>query len=343
VSGVTVTHGNINALDRDELALTFLRHVLPPEGAGLYCLWVKGATGRVQNIFVPAIEVLWQKNREYDRGGRGNVYFGIATFKDNSGREAANARAFLPLLNSFGDTGTVIRPKFGPKPDYLRAVTGRTDMITAWAGLEPFPSSDAMLVAEACAQIKFMRDQHGVMPEPEWRGCLSVLKFCEGGDELAHEWSKGDDRYTCEETQRKLDAIQGPHKCETFSGMNGHCEGCPHKGKITSPIELGRPAVAAAPAPIGMKWVLGQGGRIRERNYPNAMTAIAALGIECRHDVFHDKKLVAGDMTDNFGPELSDAIARAVREQIAEQDSSPRSRQARVYCGPVLRHPATLV
>jgi Virulence-associated protein E len=225
--------------------------------------------------------------------------------------------AFFPSLNSVGDTGVIIRPSFGPKPSYLNAVAGRTDMIMARAGIEPFPSSDATLVAQACAQIKFMRDERGVMPEPEWRGCLSVLKFCDGGEELAHEWSKGDDRYTREETQRKLDAIQGPHKCETFAGMNGRCASCVHKDKISSPIELGRPAVATAP--IGMKWVLGQGGRIRERNYPNAMTAIAALGIECRHDVFHDKKLVAGDMTDNLARELSDAIARAVREQIVER------------------------
>jgi hypothetical protein len=46
------------------------------------------------------------------------------------------------------------------------------------------------------------------------------------------------------------------------------------------------------------------------------MTAITALGIECRHDVFHDRKLVAGNVLDDVGPELSDAIVRAVRDKV---------------------------
>jgi hypothetical protein len=59
----------------------------------------------------------------------------------------------------------------------------------------------------------------GVRADSIYAG-LSVLKFCAGGEELAHEWSKGDDRYTREETQRKLDSMQGPHKCKTFAAMN---------------------------------------------------------------------------------------------------------------------------
>ena len=433
------------SLDRDEQALAFLRRVLPPESAGLYCLFKKKTAGHAQTQHVSTIEELWRQTQEFERGCKGNIYYSLASYRDNSSREAANAqelRSFfadididekkaregtchatpmeanaaikkfraatgwpaplivgsghgihlywplseplpvhvwkplaeklkrlfrvhglmadpsvtadaarvlrvpgtvnrkdprapievsiqqdprdvgpydlkmlLPALNAV-ETGLVIN--FGPRPGYLRAVTGRIDMNTARIGIEPepFPPSDATLVAEACAQIKFMRDERGVMPEPEWRGCLSVLKFCQGGEKLAHDWSKGDDRYTHGETQRKLDAIEGPHKCETFAGLNRRCEGCPHKGKIISPIELGRPAVAVAPAPVGLKWVLGQGGRIRERNYPNAMTAITALGIECRHDVFHDRKLVAGNVLDDAGPELSDAIVRAVRDKV---------------------------
>jgi hypothetical protein len=369
------------SLDRDEQALAFLRRVLPPEGAGLYCLFKKKPAGHPQTQHVSTIEELWRQTQEFERGGKGNVYFALAIFKDNSSREAANAlevccffadidvdkdkakegvchatpdavnrvlkkflaatgwptpiivgsghgihlywplteplpvhiwkphaeklkrlfrvhglladpsvtadaarvlrvpgtvnrkdsrapidvtmqpgalntgpyelETFLPALKAVGDTGIVIWPDFGPKPDYLRTVTGRFSFAEAKAGIEPepFPSSDAMLVAQACAQIKFMWDERGVMPEPDWRGCLSVLKFCEGGEELAHEWSRGDERYTREETQRKLDAIEGPHKCETFAGMSNHrCEGCPHEGKITSPVELGRPAVVAIAA-----------------------------------------------------------------------------------------------
>jgi hypothetical protein len=85
-------------LDQHEQALVFLRHVLPPEGFGLYCLMTKRATGRVQNIFVSTIGALWHEIQERDRGGRGNVYFAIASFKDNSGREAANATALKAFI-----------------------------------------------------------------------------------------------------------------------------------------------------------------------------------------------------------------------------------------------------
>jgi hypothetical protein len=444
-SGITPEKQEVS-LDRDEQALAFLRHVLPPGDAGLYCIFKKKTPSHAQTQHVSTIEELWHQTQEFERGDKGNVYYAMATFKDNTSREAANAlelRCFfadididekkakegvchatpaeanaaikkfraatgwpaplivgsghgihlywplsealpahvwkshaeklkrlfrmhglladpsvtadaarvlripdtmnrkdprapievsilqdprdvgpydlemlLPALNAVGETGLVIN--FGPRPDYLKAVTSRIDMTTARIGIEPepFPPSDATLVAVACAQIKFMRDERGVMREPEWRACLSVLKYCEDGEKLSHDWSKGDDRYTHEETQKKLDAIEGPHKCETFAGLNRRCEGCPHRGKIISPIELGRPAVAVASAPVGLKWVLGQGGRIRERNYPNAMTAITALGIECRHDVFHDRKLVAGNVLDDAGPELSDAIVRAVRDKV---------------------------
>jgi len=190
----------------------------------------------------------------------------------------------------------------------------------------PFPESDAELIAEGCAQIRHMRDTRGLLPEPDWHNCIGVLARCVDGEKFAHEWSKGDERYSHAETQAKIDRTlretTGPTKCETFIGLgNGRCEGCPVRGKITSPIELGRrpydPAVASAPK--GLKWVLTQKGLVRERHYPNAVMALAALGVECHHDVFHDRKLVAGDVTDNLGPELSDAIARAVRERVIAQ------------------------
>jgi len=42
------------------------------------------------------------------------------------------------------------------------------------------------------------------------------------------------------------------------------------------------------------------------------------LGLRFRHDVFHDKKFVdgGGDIVENLGPELSDAMCRALRDEL---------------------------
>src|SRR5207253_4128616 len=63
--------------------------------------------------------------------------------------------------------------------------------------------------------------------------------------DLGHEWSSGYDGYTPEETQKKLDQwrskAEGPTTCARFAALNpAGCQGCPHQGKITSPIVLGR-------------------------------------------------------------------------------------------------------
>lgn len=109
------------------------------------------------------------------------------------------------------------------------------------------PIADANLIAENCAATRHLRDQGGRVPEPHWRAVLGVLKFCKGGEKLAHEWSSGDKRYSEHETQAKLDHWStGPTTCAHMADVSGKCDGCPHRGKITSPIQLGRAVQALA-------------------------------------------------------------------------------------------------
>jgi hypothetical protein len=134
----------------------------------------------------------------------------------------------------------------GPKPEYLRNRPANSALMNALlAGLEP-PPADAETIADQCAQLGAMRATRGVMPEPTWYACIGVLAFCEGGETLAHEWSKGDERYSPVETRRKFDAwrkLTGPTRCAHFYELDGEtlvrCKACPHRGEITSPIQLG--------------------------------------------------------------------------------------------------------
>lgn len=105
-----------------------------------------------------------------------------------------------------------------------------------------YPPSDAHSVAIKCNQIRLFRDTKGNISEPHWYAALGVVAKCIDGEKIAHEWSSGHPEYTPGQTDAKIAAVAryGPSTCETFSSRNpAGCVGCPHRGKITSPIQLG--------------------------------------------------------------------------------------------------------
>lgn len=116
-----------------------------------------------------------------------------------------------------------------------------TDAAAKVYSQEPRYSS---LIAEGCAQVNALQMSHGVMPEPEWYAVLCVMAHTQDGETLAHEWSSGDQRYSYDDTTQKLEHARrdsGPTTCARFESLNAlRCLQCPHKGKITSPIQLGK-------------------------------------------------------------------------------------------------------
>jgi len=90
-----------------------------------------------------------------------------------------------------------------------------------------------------CAQIKRAVEQPNELSYPEWLHTLSIAKHCEEGDKAVHAISKGYSGYNPVETDKIASSITAPHLCMTFEKDNpAACEGCPHRGKIRSPIKL---------------------------------------------------------------------------------------------------------
>jgi hypothetical protein len=105
-----------------------------------------------------------------------------------------------------------------------------------------YAESTAELVADRCPQIRAVRDTGGSVPEPVWYGAIQVLFHTVENEQVIHAWSSGYAGYSHSETAKKIDQIRemGPTTCETFGTRNPlGCVGCPFKGKITSPIQLG--------------------------------------------------------------------------------------------------------
>jgi hypothetical protein len=107
---------------------------------------------------------------------------------------------------------------------------------------EEYPDSHAEEIASHCNQIRLMRDTKGQIREPHWYAAIGVLGRTVEAPGIIHGWSNGHASYTAEETDRKIDRAMecGPTTCTKFGQVNpSGCQGCQHKGSITSPITLG--------------------------------------------------------------------------------------------------------
>lgn len=136
-------------------------------------------------------------------------------------------------------------------PSYMQGAAETNDDLTAHLDDVSLPNFeiDADLVAEHCAQVRFVKET-GSGVYDHWRGVAGVLKFCRNGDELYHEWSQKSPAYSQGETQQKLDTWEAqPTSCEFFRNANpAGCEGCGMNGRFKGPLNLGRVEPEPEPA-----------------------------------------------------------------------------------------------
>lgn len=125
---------------------------------------------------------------------------------------------------------------------------------------------------KGCAQLTHIYVNQQTIEEPLWRSGLSIAQFCEDRDTAIHRLSSKHDGYSPAGTEEKAALIKGPHTCATFEKTNPTgCDGCPHKGKISSPIQLGS-EIAKATAEDNIVVIkhetLGQNVTIEIPEYP---------------------------------------------------------------------------
>lgn len=143
-------------------------------------------------------------------------------------------------------------------PAFLR---GATDAVgITYIGHEDLPS-DPTQIAVRCGQFSNLLAScaKGHDPLIGWYPFTGVLAFCGPAGE---EYAKGlatDPGWIPvieEKLARWQERASGPTTCARFAALDpGPCILCPHNGKITSPIQLGRelPVSATAPAPSRME------------------------------------------------------------------------------------------
>ena len=164
-----------------------------------------------------------------------------------------SADALKKILN---DKATELLGGLPPVPAYLAAVTQVGNAIPV-ADYPEF-DYDADSIANGCKQVALVRDTQGDAGYEHWRAVIGLLTFCEDGASKAHTWSerRAETGHTSLDVDTRFNTWNsGPTTCAYFAGCNpSGCEGCPNKGKITTPLVLGRkepePAPVAAPEPV---------------------------------------------------------------------------------------------
>jgi hypothetical protein len=126
-------------------------------------------------------------------------------------------------------------------------------------------------VANHCQQVALMRDTQGDVSYDHWVGVIGIIKHCQEGLPLAEEWSarREETGHSQNNVVAKYESLEhGPTKCSTFEAINPEgCEGCPHKGKQTSPIKLGQRIVE--PEPVVVEVIKDEAVIVEEYQMPD--------------------------------------------------------------------------
>lgn len=102
---------------------------------------------------------------------------------------------------------------------------------------------------EGCQQLLACYQDQESLSEPRWFNALSIAQHCVDRDTAIHQMSDKYPEYSPDDTETKASNTKYPNSCATFEKNNpGGCDGCPWKGRIKSPISLGREVIKAETA-----------------------------------------------------------------------------------------------
>lgn len=202
-----------------------LEHALPPKEWGALAkrmaLMCQQHGLKVDpNITEDVTRLLRPVGVKHENGSEVRVLVGRGTPLTTDALDAA-----LPRIPTFSDEDLAENDAF----------------LESFEGTVQHPPTSALKIAERCPSLLAVAEARGDVPEPAWRAMLGLVKHTVEGDNLAHQWSEGYDGYDERETQKKLDLWRtGPTTCEEFAKHSDRCNGCAYRGKIKSPIMLGR-------------------------------------------------------------------------------------------------------
>lgn len=147
--------------------------------------------------------------------------------------------AYAPVSNNFLPTAVSIAGVRPSKAQHKRSAAAEALLNNSATFFEPIWIKSER--GAGCGQLEFYQQnaqQDGM--EPLWRGLLSWAKVCEDGAQYAEKLSALHP-YDLDRMHQKLSEIKGPYPCVKLDSENpGVCPKCPHWGRITNALALGR-------------------------------------------------------------------------------------------------------
>ena len=134
-------------------------------------------------------------------------------------------------------------------PEHLRTEQAATTNASVSKGTVPgYTEADPKKVVRACQQLRRHIEQPEAISEPEWYAMIGCMRHAKRGPDAVHLLSSRYPAYNQQETEDKIAQHEasgaGPTLCATFESHNpGGCNGCPFKGKVKTPLLLGRERV----------------------------------------------------------------------------------------------------
>jgi len=128
------------------------------------------------------------------------------------------------------------------KPEVIRSYSPsiNSDLMVPIVQMPTFAEE----VAKHCNQIKKVAETQGDVSRPVWFAAIGLATFCEEGMDIAERWTekRGETGHADTDYQVRFTSWGGgPPLCAKFEADNPKgCEGCLHKGKINTPLVLGR-------------------------------------------------------------------------------------------------------
>lgn len=105
------------------------------------------------------------------------------------------------------------------------------------------------VTGNGCGQVRYMLESQQTVPRDQWAAGLTIAIHCEDGATAIHEMSNEHPEYDYETTEKTARSFDSPRTCDWFAAnFPEQCEGCRHRGKIKTPIVLGREFNAASEA-----------------------------------------------------------------------------------------------
>lgn len=246
-------------------------------GGGLHCYWpmtesIDAEKWQHYAEILKALTKSWGLLADHSRtADRASVLRPVGSFNWKTGepREVRTVQvgvetaptALLALLAAKGEgvevprraiteinTHPPVPPVLGEAPAHLAGAA--TINQAAMVGMpDTYTKAKVKAVVMGCQQMMWQTREPNDVEEPQWYDMVGCLRHAERGDEAVHRISRLAAKYSADDTNAKLIQHEaggyGPTLCSTFeSHRPGGCDGCPHRGKIKTPLLLGRERVS---------------------------------------------------------------------------------------------------